>query len=109
MTVDGKTRQTADPYAVACGANSKRSMIIDLSSTNPEGWEEDKSPREKMDCPFIYEVHIKDFSYDENSGIKKEYRGKYLAFTQEGTTYQNDGVHPTGIDYLKQLGVTQRV
>ena len=106
VTVDGKTRQTADPYAVACGANSKRSMIIDLSSTNPEGWEEDKSPREKIDCPFIYEVHIKDFSYDENSGIKKEYRGKYLAFTQEGTTYQNDGVHPTGIDYLKQLGVT---
>ena len=106
VMVDGKTKQTADPYATACGANGIRSMILNMDRTNPKGWEYDKGAREKIECPFIYEVHIKDFSYDENSGIKQAYRGKYLAFTQEGTTYKGDGIHPTGIDYLKQLGVT---
>ena len=106
VTADGQTKKTADPYAIACGANGMRSMIVDLSRTNPKGWENDKGAREKMDCPFIYEVHIKDFSYDKKSGIKEAYRGKYLAFTEEGTTYENDGIHATGVDYLKQLGVT---
>lgn len=106
ITVDGVTKRTADPYATACGANGRRSMIVDFSRTNPKGWEEDESPRAKVECPFLYELHVKDFSYDTNSGMKEAYRGKYLAFTEEGTTYQGDQIHATGIAYLKQLGVT---
>ena len=44
VTVDGKTRRTADPYAKACGVNGNRSMVIDLKKTDPKGWEADKAP-----------------------------------------------------------------
>ena len=63
VTVDGKTRRTADPYARGCGVNGKRSMVIDLAKTNPEGWEADKMPAAKPE-QVIYELHVKDFSWD---------------------------------------------
>ena len=96
----GETR-TTDPYATACGVNGVRSMVVDLSTTNPEGFLEDKAP-EKQAETVIYELHIKDFSYDENSGIPAEYRGKYKAFTVKG----DNGKYPTCMEYLKKLGVT---
>lgn len=106
VTVDGVTRETADPYAKACGVNGKRSMVIDLERTNPAGWELDEMPEECADHPFIYELHIGDFSNDPNSGICAEHRGKYLAFTHSDSTAGNEGRFPTCINYLKSLGVT---
>lgn len=92
--------QTADPYAIACGCNGLRSMVVDLSTTNPEGFDEDKAP-EKSKETVIYELHIKDFSHDPDSGIPEEYRGKYKAFTVEPKQS-----YPTGVNYLKELGIT---
>lgn len=106
IEVDGKINRSADVYAVSCGVNGQRSMVIDLNETNPEGFENDIYGLKNYDSPIIYELHIKDFSYDKNSGISEKYRGKYLAFTEEGTTLNNDGAHKTGIDYLKKLGIT---
>ena len=54
----------------------------------------------------VYELHVKEFSYDKSGGFPLEYRGKYKAFTCKHTTLNNDGIHPTGLDYLKELGVT---
>ncbi len=105
VTVDGETRATADPYARACGLNGERSMVIDLRRTDPEGWAEDVAPDLSPET-VIYEVHVKDFSWHPASGVKPEWRGKFLALTQEGTTLNGDGVHPTGLDYLKDLGIT---
>lgn len=104
--IDGEEYISADPYAIACGVNGRRSMVLDLNTTNPSGWKEDTFGKEKINCPIIYELHIKDFSYDKSSGISNKYRGKYLAFTESGTTLNNDKIHPTGIDYLKSLGIT---
>ncbi|MFQ8892198.1 MAG: type I pullulanase [Clostridium sp.] len=103
--VDG--RETPDVYGRTTGINGDRSMVIDLDSTDPDGWENDK----RVDSPnqtdaITWEVHVKDFSYDSSSGIDEKYRGKFLAFTEEGTTLNGDGVTKTGIDYLKELGVT---
>ena len=106
INVDGTINTSADIYAVSCGVNGKRSMVVDLDSTNPEGFENDTYGIKNYDAAVIYELHIKDFSYDENSGISAGHRGKYLAFTEEGTTLNNDKVHKTGIDYLKELGIT---
>lgn len=103
---NGKNVISADPYAIACGINGMRSMVVDMKKTNPYGWEKDNFGLKTNNCPIIYELHIKDFSYDKSSGIDERYRGKYLAFTQKGTTLNNDGVHITGIDYLKNLGIT---
>lgn len=101
----GKESVFGDPYAKACGMNGKRSMAVDLKETDPEGWMEDRRP-EKQEETVIYELHIKEFSWDEAGGFSKENRGKYLAFTEEHTTLNKDGVHLTGLDYLKKLGIT---
>lgn len=102
---EGEETVFGDPYAKACGMNGKRSMAVDLKETDPEGWMEDRRP-EKQEETVIYELHIKEFSWDEAGGFSKENRGKYLAFTEEDTTLNKDGVHPTGLDYLKKLGIT---
>ena len=101
----GKESVFGDPYAKACGVNGKRSMAVDLKETDPEGWLEDRRP-EKQEETVIYELHVKEFSWDEAGGFSRENRGKYLAFTEEHTTLNNDGVHPTGLEYLKKLGIT---
>lgn len=106
IKIDDEVYVSADPYAIACGVNGNRSMVIDLNKTNPIGWDEDSNTRTQVDCPIIYELNIKDFSYDKASGIRDKNRGKYLAFTENGTTLNNDNIHKTGIDYLKSLGIT---
>lgn len=105
LTIDGETHQSADPYAKAAGCNGKRSMALDLRATDPDGWEED-CPPETGNEQIIYEMHIKDFSFDPASGVPKEYRGKYKGFAVAGTTLEGKGEKPTGLDYLKELGVT---
>lgn len=105
VTVDGKTRRTADPYAVACGVNGNRSMILNLARTNPEEWEKDVAPAHTPE-QVIYELHVKDFSWDEAGGFAAEDRGKFSALCRQGTTLHGEGKQPTGLDYLKSLGVT---
>ena len=98
---DSETIRTADPYAVGCGCNGMRSMVVDLRQTDPEGFAEDEAPKAQAEN-IIYELHIKDFSYDPESGVPKKYRGKYKAFTVPGT----NGKYPTCMEYLKTLGIT---
>lgn len=105
VTVDGETRETGDIYAKAAGVNGNRSMVVDLARTNPKGWEEDNHVFYPLEKTWVWEAHIGDFSNDKASGVKEEYRGKYMAFTQS-TTLNQDGVHPTCVDYLKELGIT---
>ncbi len=95
--------ETPGLFALAVGVNGKRAAIIDWSATHPEGWqqEERSAPLHPADA-VIYELHLRDFSTGPASGIR--YRGKYLAFTQEGT-YNREG-RSTGIDHLKELGIT---
>ena len=107
VTVDGVSRETADIYAKAAGVNGNRSMIVDLDSTDPKDWDKDKHVL--YDDPtdaVVWEVHIKDFSSSEVSGVSLKHKGKYLAFTEGGTTIDGKGDYPTCINYLKKLGVT---
>ena len=106
VEVNGDVNETQDVYSVACGANGKRSMIVDLEKTNPDNWKDDIYIYEKSRQPVIYELHIKDFSFKESSGIPEEYRGKYKAFTIDDSTLNNKGKKPTCISYLKTLGIT---
>ena len=105
LNIKGKKSISTDPYAKACGVNGKRSMIIDLNTTNPNGWGEDKSPLKGAE-DIIYELHVKEFSYDENAGFPENVRGKYKAFTVDNTTIKNEGKFPTGLNYIKELGVS---
>ena len=105
LKIKGKTGISTDPYAKACGVNGKRSMIIDLNTTNPNGWGEDKAPAKGAE-DIIYELHVKEFSYDENAGFPENVRGKYKAFTVDNTTLRDEGKFPTGLNYIKELGVS---
>ncbi|MFI3200728.1 MAG: type I pullulanase [Eubacteriales bacterium] len=106
ITARNENLITGDIYAKACGANGKRSMVVDLASTNPKGFEEDSYCYDSTKQPIIYEVHVKDFSYDQASGVEDTCRGKYLAFTKEGTCLDLDCKKPTCVEYLKKLGIT---
>lgn len=105
VTVDGETRFIADPYAKACGLNGVRSMVIDLARTNPEGWEKDRAPKRQAE-DIIYEIHVKDFSWDSASGVPEQYRGKYKALTLANTTVGGMGRRPTCLKYIKRQGFT---
>ena len=105
VTTEWGSVTTADPYARAAGVNGARSMIVDLARTDPPGWEQDKRPVIPASKRSVWEVSVRDFSQDPASGVRNAWRGKFLAFTQQGTTLNGDGVHPTCLNYLKRLGV----
>ena len=95
--------QVPDPYAKAVGVNGKRGMIVDLKETNPAGWSMDKSPAFKHATDaIIYELHVRDASIGANSGIKK--KGKFIGLA-ETKTKSPQGLS-TGLDHLKELGIT---
>jgi len=103
---DGHKTEAPDLYSKAVGLNGDRTAIIDLDDTNPADWENDEHAMQKsITDGMIWEVHVEDFSSDSVSGIRPEYQGKYLGFTEEDTTLYNAGKFPTGLNYLSQLGV----
>lgn len=105
VTGQGTARRTADPYARACGLNGQRSMVVDLSATNPDGWEKDVPPARQPE-DIIYEVHVREFSWAESGGFPAAWRGKYKAFCCPDTTLYAQGEHPTGLAWVRRLGVT---
>ena len=81
-------------------------MIFDPARVDPQGWERDVRPVIPPARRSVWEVGVRDFSQDPASGVHTAWRGKFLAFTQQGTTLSSDGIHPTCLNYLKRLGVS---
>lgn len=106
VTVDGVTRITGDPYARAAGINGARSMILAPDACTPAGWENDMRPAIPPQRRVVWEVGVRDFSADPASGIRLSRRGKYLAFAQDNTSLGWGGAQPTGLAYLKRLGIS---
>lgn len=95
--------EVVDPYARACGVNGERGMVVDLSRTNPPGWERDvRPPFRSFTDAVIYELHVRDFSIHPASGISS--KGKFLGLV-EPHTRGPDGVS-TGLAHLQELGIT---
>src|SRR5687767_750664 len=104
VKIDGKwMKDVPDPYAKAVGINGQSAVVVDLKETNPAGWLNDKSPgfKNKTDA-IIYELHVRDASIAANSGINN--KGRFLGLTEKGT--KNTAGLSTGLDHLKELGVT---
>lgn len=95
--------ETPGIWAKAVGVNGLRGAIVDLDATNPVGWDADRGPRvARINDAVIYEMHHRDFSIHPNSGIVN--KGKFVAMLEDGTvTPLGD---KTGIDHLKELGIT---
>lgn len=96
-------QETPGIWPKAVGINGERAAVIDAEAVAPEGWAADKGPALKaINDAVLYEMHHRDFSVHPSSGIAN--KGKFLALTEDGTvTPLGD---KTGIDHLKELGVT---
>ncbi|MBW0177017.1 type I pullulanase [Sediminibacterium sp.] len=105
--INGKwNNEVTDPYARAVGINGQRAMVVDLKDTNPDGWNKDRSPdfsdKNLPTDAIIYELHIRDATIHPSSGVKQ--KGKFLGLAETGT--QNTAGLSTGLDHIKELGVT---
>ena len=104
VMIDGEwLMETPGIYAMAVGVNGERAMVLDMQSTDPEGWENDLGP--SLDYPneaIIYELHIRDMTIHPESGSALP--GKYLGLVEEGTT--GPGGISTGFDHMKEMGIT---
>ncbi len=98
------TVEACDPYARTTGVNGHRAMILDLAATNPDGWAQDCDPHggNAITDAVIYELHLRDLSADNDSGIRNAC--KYLGLAETGTK-TSSGI-PTGLDHIKDLGIT---
>lgn len=98
------SNEACDPYAKAVGVNGDRAMVIDLASTDPDGWDKDKNPNSSLNFTdvSVYELHIRDLSSDAASGITNT--GKFLGLTEKGTV--NSTGEATGLDHIKNLGIS---
>ncbi|SFD35923.1 type I pullulanase [Clostridium uliginosum] len=106
VTNNGNEHEVVDPYAKAVGVNGNVGMVIDLESTNPKGWEEDVKPDFKAPTDsIIYEIHIRDFSISETSGVDDKFKGKYSGLCQKGTRIPGTS-EKTCLDYIEELGIT---
>jgi pullulanase len=95
--------ESPDIYARAVGVNGKRGMVVDLRATDPSNWDKDKKPAlQHFTDIVLYELHIRDISIDENSGIA--HKGKFLGLAETGTRSRQG--EATGLDHIKELGVT---
>lgn len=101
---DGKWKdETPGVWAKAVGVNGKRAAIINFDNTDPEGWAQDKGPKtDNFSDVIVYEMHHRDMSMNPSSGIAN--KGKFLALTEEGSVTPLG--EKTGIDHLKELGIT---
>ena len=99
-----QTAEACDPYARTTGINGHRAMILDLKSTNPTDWDKDADPHGGLPITdaVIYELHVRDLSLDESSGIKN--KGKFLGLIEQNTKTPS-GI-PTGLSHMKALGIT---
>lgn len=104
VTIDGASSEACDPYGRSTGVNGKRSMVINLDATNPSGWADDRCPTFSGSYTdyVIYELHLRDISVNTASGISA--KGKYLGLAETGSKTKS-GL-PTGLDHIRQLGVT---
>ncbi|TLS39059.1 type I pullulanase [Pseudalkalibacillus caeni] len=103
INVNGRWNKAVDPYAKALSVNGEFGVVLDLAKTNPPGWNPFHKPEFKNATDaIIYELHVRDFSIQSQSGMV--HKGKYRALTEKHTKGPLNTT--SGMDYLKDLGVT---
>ena len=102
----GVARQAADIYCFAATADSEWSVVVDLGRTNPVSWPPKQTfLGKKPTDAVIYEAHIRDLTIHPSSGVREDWRGKYLGVAERGTRVPGTRMK-TGLDYLQDLGIT---
>lgn len=102
-----KTNKIADGtengYSYTSYAGPSVNIVVDMDKTEPTGgWAARPALENRCDA-IVYEVHVGDFSSDSTWGGSSKNAGKFPGMVESGTSYS--GV-TTGLDHLKELGVT---
>lgn len=106
---NGTSNEVVDPYAYSTGANGLRGMIVNFNDINPDGWTYDSRPDTITNLTdyIVYELHVRDLTTHSSWNGTEDYRGKFMGFTESGTTFTDEEVTvTTGLDHLEELGVT---
>ncbi|MDX2042732.1 MAG: type I pullulanase [Acidobacteriota bacterium] len=90
-------RELLDPYAKAVTNHDGRCIVIHDETPVSD------RPSFPISEAVIYEMHLRDFTIDPDSGIQR--RGKYLGLTERGTHLTGRLDVTTGLDHLVELGV----
>lgn len=100
----GQKSSSVDPYSFSVTANGQETVIATPDDLKPEGWDESKRMKSFGDYSeaIIYEAHVRDLTIHPDNGI--EHKGKFLGLTEKGTKTRSG--NPSGLDYIKSLGVT---
>ena len=99
--INGKA--VRDPYGLMIKAGTNVNIVMDMTSISPDGGWVARPTLTNREDAIIYEVHVRDFTIDSNSGVSTAKKGKFMGMVETGTTY---GSVKTGIDHLKELGIT---
>ena len=99
---DGTCAESVDPYSRAVTVNGRRSVVVDLSKTNPRGWSKRMPPYSPEEPIIIYEMSVRDFTKSSTSQVR--HPGKFLGLCEEGTRSVKG--QATGLSYLKSLGIS---
>lgn len=102
VTVNGQSNLVNDPYSKALLANSQKSVVVDLSKTNPSDFAVPTRPKRQLQDAIIYELHVRDTTIHKDSGVFN--KGKFTGLTEKDTANENG--YSTGISYIKDLGCT---
>ncbi|WP_174729376.1 type I pullulanase [Mesobacillus harenae] len=100
ICINQEWRIAVDPYARSVSVNGEYGVVIDLKKTQIE--KPDLPPFSHPVDAIIYETHIRDFTIHPDSGVTQ--KGTYTGTGETGTVSR--GGHPTGLAYVKDLGIT---
>lgn len=91
------SRELLDPHAKAVTNHDGRSIVVHDETPVAD------RPNFPISEAVIYEMHIRDFTIDPDSGIQR--RGKYLGVIERDTHLTGRQDITTGLEHLVQLGV----
>ena len=99
---------TRDPYTIATSPDGKRSAILSEKERQVDDFEvkngTEATWRLENPCQaVVYEMHVRDLTKSETSGVDESLRGTFLGAAQTGTV--NQFGQSTAFDYIKELGV----
>jgi len=102
VTINGESQIVNDPYAKTMTENSREGVVLDVRKIDPEGFRSVAYPKVERQDAIIYELHVRDATSSERSGVKN--RGGYLGLTERDT--KTPAGYSTGLSYISELGCT---
>nr|WP_239551654.1 type I pullulanase [Streptococcus saliviloxodontae] len=102
-------QDTCDPYTKVLSLDGQKSLIVSDQELVPETFKKvtPEFADWRLDNPcqaVICEMHLRDLTTSESSGIEAAYRGTYLGACQTGS--QNAQGDSTAFDHIKKMGYT---